>query len=265
MNEDNKNIIINTTEGQDAKDAETKAAASKEAAPTPQTYEKEADDAAKQAVSDEEQAAKVKAAAIDEMEKASQKALDAMREENNEENSEIVDEAEKKIDAIYDDFRKWFETNTNPDKVKENLEKLREDTAKTLNDARERVIEAANSEQFKNTMTAGKDFVTGTAGMIGDGFKYGYDKLMEVPEFKKVADAVDEGVTKIRQNETLATIVDQAEKGINDLNNAVFKGLRSFFEGTPAKKEEPEKAAEPEKTAEPEKKDDLPDLPKDVK
>lgn len=47
------------------------------------------------------------------------------------------------------------------------------------------MIETAESEQFKDTMQAGKDFVSGTAGMIGDGFKYGYDKLMEVPEFKK--------------------------------------------------------------------------------
>lgn len=232
MSEENKEMIINTTEEHDKKSAQVP--------PVPE-------DAKSQDVMEE--AEKVKAAAIDEMEKASQKALDAMREADNTENAEIVDEAEKKLDTIFDDFRTWVETNTQPEKVKENLDKLKDDTASLLNNTREKVIETANSEQFKQTMQSGKDFVTGTATIIGDGFKYGYDKLMEVPEFRKAAGHVDEGINRLRQNETLKTIADKAEEGINNLNKALFEGIHSFFDHAEAPKTEAKGA------------DDLPETP----
>lgn len=237
MNNENNPMIINTTEGKDAKDAAAKAN------PVQADINAANEDAAK-AVSDAQEEARVKAAAIDEMEKASQKALDAMRENDNQENSEIVNEAEKKLDVIFDEFRKWFETNTQPDKVKENLEQLKNDTANLLNNTREKVIETAESEQFKDTMHAGKDFVSGTAGMIGDGFKYGYDKLMEVPEFKKVADKFDEGIDKLRHSEGLKNLATAAEKSAAEFNNALFKGINNFFA---SHSEEDELPATPDK------------------
>lgn len=243
MNDEHNPMIINTTEGRDAKDAAAKANAASAVDSASENLAAANADAAK-AVSDAEEAAKVKAAAIDEMEKASQKALDAMRENDNQENSEIVDEAEKKLDSIFDDFRNWFEANTQPEKVKENLEKLKTDTANLLNNTREKVIETADSPQFKETMQAGKDFVTGTAGMIGDGFKYGYDKLMEVPEFRKVAGKVDEGIDKLRHNESLKNLASAAEKGAAEFNEALFKGINSFFA---PKSEEDELPATPDK------------------
>ncbi len=238
MNEENNPIIINTTEGKDARDAARKAGPV-----APESMKANADLAAAEndaaaSFKDDEEAAKVKAAAIDEMEKASQKALDAMRENDNAENSEIVDEAEEKLDTIFDDFRKWIDENTNPDKVKENLDKLKNDTANLLNTTREKVIETAESEQFKDTMKAGKDFVTGTAGMIGDGFKYGYEKLMEIPEFKQVASKVDEGIDKLRHSESLRNLASAAEKGAADFNNAIFKGINSFFSTSSETREE---------------------------
>lgn len=177
-------------------------------------------------------AEEVKAAAVDEMEQASQKALAAMREDNNTRNEEVVDEAEQKIDDVYDSFRTWLNSNTSPDKLKEELEKVRVETARILNKTRENVIDVASSEQFKTTMQSGKDFLAGTGAMIGDGFKYGYDKLMEVPEFKKMAGKVDEGVDKLRHSDTLRTIVENSEKGLDDLNHAIFGGLKSFFDSS---------------------------------
>lgn len=211
MTDENKNLNAEGTEKTTVKMPEIPADAKNDSAPT---------------------ADEVKAAAVDEMEQASQKALAAMREEDNTRNEEVVDEAEEKLDDVYDNFREWLKTNTNPDKIREELEKVREETARILNNAREGVIEVASSEQFKATMQSGKDFLTGTGAMIGDGFKYGYDKLMEVPEFKKMAGKVDEGVEKLRHSETLRTIVENSEKGINDLNNAIFGGLKSFFDSS---------------------------------
>lgn len=217
-------------------------------------------DKADQAVSKAEEA---KQAAIDEMEKASQKALEAMREQNNSANEQVVDEAQKKLDDIFVEFRAWMETNSQPDQVKANLKDLGEKVNSLLEKTRARVIDVAQSEQFKSTMESGKDFLVGTGAMIADGLKYGYDKLMEIPELKKAAGYVDKKVDKLRQSDVLKSVVEHSEQGINEFNNALFQGLKSFFspKEEPAKPEEAApapQAASDEAASAPEH---LPDLP----
>lgn len=195
----------------------------------------------------EKKAQDARETAIDEMEKASQKALDAMRENGNARNEEVVDDAEKKLDDIYVQFRAWMKENTQPERIKAQLDVVTKETAKVLDNTRKAVIDVANSEQFKSTMQSGKDFLTGTGAMISDGFKYGYDKLMEVPEFRKIAGKVDEGVDVLRHSTVLKNIVSSTEKGLNDFNNSLFGSLKSFFTDQPAPKKDD--------------KEDLPDLP----
>lgn len=178
--------------------------------------------------------------AVEQMKKASKDTLEGMREEGNEKSDEIVDEAEQKIDQMYDDFRAWLKTNTSPEKVKADVEKLKQDTASLIEKTREKVSEVANSPTFKETMKAGGDFIKGAGSMIGEGFQYGYDKLMGIPEVKKVAEKVDEGVDKLRQSKFLKDAVSGAEKGLSEFNQAVFKGLNDFFDKGEAKKEAPE-------------------------
>lgn len=185
-------------------------------------------------------------AAIDEMEKASQKALDAMREAGNERNEEVVDNAEKKLEDIFDQLKAWMQTNTQPERVKAEMKTAIEKVNETLEKTRQGVIEVAESDQFKKTMEAGKDFVIGTGTMIADGLQYGYDKLLEIPEFKKAADFVGSKVDDLRHSEALKSFVDRSEEGLSQLNASIFNGLKSFF--TPQDSE---------------KKEDLPDLPED--
>jgi hypothetical protein len=193
-----------------------------------------------------------RSAAVDEMEKAAQKALESMREQDNDRSDEVVDEAEEKLDNLFDDFRNWLKTNTEPEHVKEEFGKFTAETAKILNATKEKAAEVANSEQFKKTMESGKDFITGTGTMIGDGLKYGYSKLMDIPEFKKAADKVETGVDDLRKNEKLKDFVEGTEKGISRFNESVFAGIKSFFkEAEPAKTEEkPEEEKAPEAPAE---------------
>ncbi len=187
-------------------------------------------------------------AALDELEKASQKALQAMREAGNEENKEVVDNAEKKIEDIFDDLSSWMKENTQPERVKAEMKAAATKVNDVLNHTKTKVEEVAQSEQFKKTLESGKEFVIGTGTMIADGLKYGYDKLLEIPEVKKAADYVGEQVDNLRKSETLKNIVDKSEEGLNALNKSIFSGLKSFFD-KPA--------------AQPEEKDELPELPKD--
>lgn len=184
-----------------------------------------------------------KEAAIDEMEKASQKALDAMREANNSQNEQVVNDAQKKLDDIFDEFRKWVHDSSQPDQVKASLKDLSDKVGQLLEKTRQKVIEVSSSEQFRSTMESGRDFLIGAGTMIADGLKYGYDKLREIPEVNKAASYVDAKVDELRHSEKLKEVVDRSQQGLNDLNNAIFNGLKSFF-STPD-----------------EKKDDLPDLP----
>lgn len=191
--------------------------------------------------------ADARAAAIDEMEKASQKALDAMREAGNEKNEEVIEDAEKKLEDIFDQLKTWMESNTQPDRIRAEMKTAADAVTAQLEKTRQAVIEVSQSEQFKQTMQSGKDFILGTGAMIADGLQYGYDKLLEVPEFRKAADFVGEKVDTLRHSEALKTIVDRSQESLNHFSDAIFDGLKSFF-------------SEP---AAPAHKDDLPDLPED--
>ena len=170
-----------------------------------------------------------KAAAVDEMEKATKDSLDSMKEAGNEKSEKIVNEAESKLEKKYAEFREWLTKNTNPEAIKAETEKVKNDTVRILNETREKVMDVTNSPQFKETMQAGGKFLSGTGAMISEGFKYGYDKLMAVPEVKKVADKVDEGVDKLRQNKYLQQGAEAFEKGLADVTESIGNGLRSFF------------------------------------
>ena len=200
--------------------------------------------------------ADARAAAIDEMEKASQKALDAMREAGNAKNDEVIDEAEKKLNDIFTQFKEWMQTNSHPERVKAEMKQVSDSVTNLLNKTRDGVIEVSQSEQFKQTMESGKDFVIGTGAMIADGLQHGYDKLLEIPEFKKAANFVEEKVDDLRRSETLKTLIDRSQEGINQLNNTIFSGLKAFF--SPAKDTKP--TSTPTTTA---TKVILPDLPED--
>ena len=182
---------------------------------------------------------KVKAAAIDEMEKASQKALDAMREEDNTESDEIVTEAQEKVSTIFDDLRSWMNENTNPENIKSQMETVSREVAALLEETRKKVLDVAESDQFKQTVEAGKQFITGTGAMIADGLKYGYGKLMEVPELKKAADSFDENMNNFRKSGVAQEIISNAEKGVGDFNKALFGALNKFFAAPEEEKKTP--------------------------
>lgn len=168
---------------------------------------------------------------VDEMEKESLYELEVLKEANNEENEEMVNEAEKKIKEIFDDLRNWIRHNTEPEQLKANLEDAKEQTVKVLNDAKEKAIEFSNNEDFKQAVGGIKDFMTGTGNLIGEGFQYGKEQLMKNPAIKDVFDNIDTGINKIRENPDLAKAVDKAQSISEDITSSIFSGLKSFFEG----------------------------------
>lgn len=185
----------------------------------------------------------------DQLEQESLNELQALREENNEQNEELVDEAEKKIREIYADFRKWVKINTEPERVKENLENAKDQTIEVLKATRAKAIEISESDDFRKAAGGIKDFLDGSAALIGEGLQYGKDQLKKNPFMKDVIDNVDNGIEKIRENEAIATVVDKAQELTENVTSAVFNGLKGFFEGKKAKKEE--SAAAPEAPAAP--------------
>ncbi|WP_230268317.1 hypothetical protein [Allobaculum fili] len=243
-----------TVDTEEVKATET---AEKEPADTPElpdVPEEELLEAPKEEAPAEDTEAKedaARTAAIDEMEKATQKALDAMREKDNPENAKVVDDAEEEAREIFDDFSKWMKDNTQPERLKAEFKVVSEKIAEVLENARKSAIAVSQSEDFKKTMESGKNFVLGTAGLIGDGLKFGYDKLMEIPELRKISDKVNDKVDDLRHSETLRSAVDRSEEGFNQFTNALFSGIKSFF-------------TQPEAKEGKEDKHDLPDLPEDT-
>ena len=91
-------------------------------------------------------------------------------------------------------------------------------------------MEISNSEQFKNTVSAGKDFLIGAGVLIGDGIKAGADALMKNDNIKNFVNTADEKLDVLRESEGLKNAVDSAEQITQKVGDAVFSGIRKFLD-----------------------------------
>lgn len=166
---------------------------------------------------------------LDDTEQKSLNELQTLKEENNKANTEVINEAESEIKKIFSDLRNWISQNSDPEAIKQNLENAKNQTLKVLDAARKKVIEVSDSNEFKNTVEAGKDFLKGTGSLIGDGFKDLKDALAKNPTMKKIFDNTDEQIDKLRSNENLKDAVDKVQEVSGKISEAFFNGINSFF------------------------------------
>lgn len=156
--------------------------------------------------------------------------LATLEEKGNKDNEKIINDAREKIKSIFDDLQDWIRVNAEPEKVKEGLNRAKEETLKVLKTTREKAVEISNSDQFKNTVSAGKDFLVGAGNLIGDGLKAGADALMKNDNIKNFVNTADEKLDVLRESEGLKNVVDSAEEVSQKVGDAVFGGLRKFLE-----------------------------------
>ncbi|WP_304748511.1 hypothetical protein [Dubosiella newyorkensis] len=155
--------------------------------------------------------------------------LTTLKEANNAENDKIINDAQAQIRKIFSDLRDWLKQNSEPETIKQNLENAKEQTMRVLENARNKVIEVSNSDEFKNTVEAGKDFLKGTGGLIAQGFKDLKDELEKNPTMKKIFDNTDEQIEKLRTNENLKGAVDKVHEVGTKIGDAIFDSINSFF------------------------------------
>ena len=177
-------------------------------------------------MSDENKSAEV----VQELEDEALNQLETLKEQNNKENDEVIQDAKEKIKAIFEDLQTWIKENMEPEKVKEGLNKAKEDTLKVLKATKEKAIEISNSEQFKNTISAGKDFLLGAGTLIGDGLKAGADALMKNDNIRNFVNTADEKLDVLRVSEGLKNAVDSAEQISLKVGDTVFNGIRKFLD-----------------------------------
>lgn len=183
--------------------------------------------------------------AADKLEEESLYELQVLREANNEYNEELVDDAEKKIKDIFNEFRDWIRHNSEPEQVKKNLEDARNQAINVMNQTKDKVLEISNSEDFKKAVSGIKQFLDGTGGLIGEGFRYGKEQLCKNPYIKDAFDNFDNGVERLKENPNLAAAVNKAEEVTQDLSSKFFGGLKNFFTGTPKEAPKPEETETP--------------------
>ena len=161
---------------------------------------------------------------IDDLEKESMLELEVMHESENTDNERIIEDAKSKID-----LRDLLKDASDPEKVKEALSQAKEDAKDILSSTKDKVVEVSESEQFKQTVSAGKEFLQGTAGLVVDGFKYGKETLRKNDSLRKVIDKADEKVDEIRTNDSVIRAVDKAEEVTGKATEALFSGLKKIF------------------------------------
>lgn len=167
---------------------------------------------------------------VDELEEKSLEELEAFHEENNEENEKVVDEGKKQIKDIFADLRQVLKENSEPEKIKENINKAKENVVNTINTTRDKAVEVSNSDSFKQAIDGGKDLIEGTTGLIADGFKAAGDILMSNESIANLVGKADKHLDVVRDSEGLKKGLDAAEEITNKLNKAVFGNLQKFFE-----------------------------------
>ena len=118
---------------------------------------------------------------------------------------------------------------TDPEKVKEAISSAKDEVKDILTSTKDKAIEVSESDQFKATISAGKEFLEGSAGLVVEGFKYGKDTLRKNDSLRKVIDKADEKVDEIRTNESIIQAVDKAEEVTSKAADALFTGLKKIF------------------------------------
>lgn len=156
--------------------------------------------------------------------------LETLREENNEENKKVVDDAKKKIDEILEELKVWAKDNVDPEKIEAAVNKAKTEVVDVLKTTKEKAIEVSESEQFRSTLNAGKDFLIGAGTLLADGIKTSADVLMKNEHIKKVVNEVDGKLDVLRESETLKNVVDSAEEVTGKVTEAIFGGMKKFFE-----------------------------------
>ena len=89
-------------------------------------------------------------------------------------------------------------------------------------------MEISNSDQFKNTVSAGKDFLLGAGALIGDGIKAGADALMKNDNIKNFVNTADEKLDVLRESEGLKNAVDSAEQVSSSIKKIVQLPIRVY-------------------------------------
>ena len=158
---------------------------------------------------------------IDDLEKESMLELEVMHESENTDNERIIEDAKSKIEKVFDDLRDLLKDASDP--------QAKEDAKDILSSTKDKVVEVSESEQFKQTVSAGKEFLQGTAGLVVDGFKYGKETLRKNDSLRKVIDKADEKVDEIRTNDSVIRAVDKAEEVTGKATEALFSGLKKIF------------------------------------
>lgn len=155
--------------------------------------------------------------------------LDTMAEDGNTENKKVLEDAREKIDGIFKDLQDKVK-NTDKEKIKEGYYSAKEDVINILNKTKDKAIEVSQSDSFKDTMAAGKDFVIGAGGLIGDAFKAGADTLMKNDDFKNFVEKTDEKLDTLRESQGLKNAVDKAEEITGKVSGTIFGKIKQFFD-----------------------------------
>lgn len=174
---------------------------------------------------------------VDQLEEQSLNELETLREANNEDNKQVIEEAKKKIEDIYDDLKDWVKDNKDPEKVKAAMNKAKDDAIDVLNKTKDKAIEVSQSDQFKATLAAGKEFLVGAGTIIGNGLKAGADVLMQNEQIKNVVEKADEKLDVLRESEGLKSAVNTAEEVTGKVTQAVFGGIKKFLDKADSKED----------------------------
>ena len=168
--------------------------------------------------------------AVDSLEEKSLSELSEMTEDDNKKNEKVIYDAQEEIKRIFTDLRRWIVRNSDPEAIKANLEKAKDDTIDVLNKTREKAIEVSESEQFKNTLEAGKDFLVGTGTLIMEGLNVCKESLMKNDIVKEFVDKADSKLDVLRENKNLQDAAAKTYEATEKLNKAIFDGVKNFFE-----------------------------------
>lgn len=158
-----------------------------------------------------------------------------MSEEKQTQPIQIVSELDKQyrteVDQDEKDLHSWAEKEFSSEHIKAEEEKIETDFRESFDQVKKDFNEFTQSELFKETAEAGKEFFGNLGSMICEGWKYGFSRLVQVEPFTTLDQLAKQEIKSLKSNSQLKDFVFEAEEKLEAFNQDLFSKLDDFFHG----------------------------------
>lgn len=152
--------------------------------------------------------------------------------DNEEEDSKIkrmIDEIVKEINQAFERFKEWYETNKDSEKAQEIKEKFIYEMNQFTNKASEAINDIKNNPELHEKLSNGKEKIIEVSKKIYTDLENGVTNILENETVAKTIDTVSDKVVDVIQDEKVQNTIRKTKKGILNIATNAYEGLKNLL------------------------------------